>query len=93
MVWAVLAAQGATGAQGIVYRQTWSSSTVYSIGDGITYNGTRYIALASNQNISPGTDQMVWAVFAAAGGIELQTPQQMASRIQKALQHAVDLCR
>jgi Collagen triple helix repeat (20 copies) len=69
-------ATGATGAPGpqgppVTFKGTWSSSTVYAVGDAIFENGTSYIALAANQGIDPATDVSgsggTWAVLAQKG--------------------------
>lgn len=60
-------ATGATGAPGINYRGTWSSSSTYSINDAVSYNGSSYIALTSNSNVSPTSNPSIWAVLAQQG--------------------------
>jgi hypothetical protein len=60
-------ATGATGAPGINYRGAWSSSSAYTINDAVSYNGSSYIALVSNFNVSPNSDPTVWAVLAQQG--------------------------
>jgi hypothetical protein len=59
---------GGSGGSSISYLGTWSSATSYSINNVVTYNGTSWIAVAANSNITPGSDGGAdWAVFAAAG--------------------------
>ncbi|MGA3049799.1 MAG: DNRLRE domain-containing protein [Terracidiphilus sp.] len=58
---------GATGATGINYQGTWSNSTIYFPPSAVTYNGSSYIAIAGNFNVTPGTDPTVWAILAAQG--------------------------
>lgn len=69
-------ATGATGPQGpagpqgppVNFRGTWSGATAYAVGDAISFlNGSSYIALLDNFNITPGSDDTVWAVLAQAG--------------------------
>ncbi len=66
-------ATGATGLQGppVTFKGTWSSSTVYAVGDAIFENGTSYIALAANLAVDPATDVSgsggTWAVLAQKG--------------------------
>jgi hypothetical protein len=66
-------ATGASGPQGppVTFSGTWSSSTVYAIGDAVFENGASYIALANNLNVDPATDVSasgtIWALLARAG--------------------------
>ena len=66
-------AQGATGAQGppVSFRNAWSGSTAYAIGDAVSESGSSYIALTANTAVDPATDVSGsgghWAVLAAKG--------------------------
>lgn len=60
--------RGATGATGeITWKGGWSNSTVYGVNEAVYYNGSSYIALASNQNVTPGSDNTKWNIMAQAG--------------------------
>ena len=60
--------RGDTGASGsFTWRGGWSNSTVYGTNEVVYYNGTSYIAVANNQNITPGSDNTKWNVMAQAG--------------------------
>ena len=60
--------RGATGATGeITWRGGWNSSTAYGTNEAVYYNGSSYIAVADNQNVTPGTDNTKWNIMAAAG--------------------------
>ena len=73
-------ATGATGAQGppVSFRGTWSSSTVYAIGDAVSESGTSYIALLANFTVDPAADVAssggVWAVLAKQGSTGASGP-------------------
>lgn len=58
---------GPAGPVGMVFKGVWSGATVYQIGDAVSSQGSSYIALVNNQNITPGTDATVWSVLAAKG--------------------------
>jgi len=60
---------GATGATGppVSFQGTWSNSTIYNIGDAASLNGSSWIALVGNFNVTPGSDGSVWALLAQAG--------------------------
>ena len=66
-------ATGATGAQGppVSFRNAWSGSTAYAIGDTVSESGSSYIALTANTAVDPATDVSGsgghWAVLAAKG--------------------------
>lgn len=76
---------GAAGAQGppVNFRGTWSSTTAYSVGDGVSFapgGGVRssYIAVAANTNVEPDTDVAGsganWALLAEAGATGVAGP-------------------
>jgi len=72
---------GATGATGppVTFKNAWSGSTAYSIGDAVSENGSSYIALQANTNIDPATDVAGsggnWAVLALKGSTGAIGPQ------------------
>jgi hypothetical protein len=67
-------AAGATGSQGppVSFRNGWSGSTSYAIGDAVSENGATYIAIAANIAIDPAIDvagsATNWALLAQKGG-------------------------
>jgi hypothetical protein len=71
-VWQLIAQAGATGTIGVV--TNWSSPVVYQIEQVVycascssTSNGSSYIALVSNFNVTPGSDPTVWQLIARVG--------------------------
>jgi hypothetical protein len=63
-------ATGATGAAGtgVNYRNAYVAGTTYAANDAVTFNGSTYISLQSNNTgNSPATNPAFWSVFAAAG--------------------------
>lgn len=60
--WRLLTVQGQPGpsGEGLSYRQEWNVSTQYQANDAVTYDGTIWISLQSNQGIQPGTNQSIW---------------------------------
>ena len=60
--------RGDTGATGeITWKGGWSNSTVYGVNEAVYYNGSSYIAVASSQNVTPGSDNSKWNIMAQAG--------------------------
>jgi hypothetical protein len=51
-------ARGATGPSGppIAFQGSWSSSTIYSTGDTVEYDGSSYISLTNSFNVTPPSD-------------------------------------
>lgn len=65
-------AMGATGPQGLSGGSTtwlgaWSSATTYVLDDAVSLNGSSYIALVTNTNVTPGTNSSDWQLLAQAG--------------------------
>ena len=60
--------RGDTGADGdLTWKGGWSSSTAYSTNEAVQYNGSSYIAVANNQNVTPTSDTSKWNLMAQAG--------------------------
>jgi len=60
--------RGNTGADGdLAWKGGWSSSTTYSTNEAVQYNGSSYIAVANNQNVTPTSDTSKWNLMAQAG--------------------------
>ena len=60
--------RGDTGADGdLTWKGGWSSSTTYSTNEAVQYNGSSYIAIANNQNVTPTSDTSKWNLMAQAG--------------------------
>jgi hypothetical protein len=77
--WQLLAAQGTQGIQGldgiqgiqgssatINWTGEWSSSTSYNENDGVSYNGSSFVALQSSTNVDP-SNASHWQLVAAQG--------------------------
>jgi len=58
--------QGATGSPGLVFLGAWSDTTAYVIGDVVSYNGSSYVASATNTDVNPSNNSD-WGVLASAG--------------------------
>ncbi len=60
--------QGVTGAtgQGYTWKGAWLATTAYVAYDTVSNNGSSYVALAANTNVTPGTDATKWALLAQA---------------------------
>jgi hypothetical protein len=63
---------GATGPQGLSGGSTtwlgaWASTTTYVLDDAVSFNGSSYIALVTNSNVTPGTNSSDWQMLAQAG--------------------------
>ncbi len=59
---------GPTGPVGLVWKLAWSSSTTYSIGQAVSYNGSSYISLVnSNNNHTPSSTPADWSLLAQEG--------------------------
>lgn len=56
---------GVTG--NVVWRGPWSVSTAYADDDGVSYQGSSYLALVPSTGIAPGTDGTKWALLAQKG--------------------------
>ena len=53
--------RGNTGADGdLTWKGGWSSSTTYSTNEAVQYNGSSYIAIANNHNVTPTSADIGW---------------------------------
>lgn len=50
-----------------IWRAAWSSSTTYSYGDVVTYNGLSYVAITTHTNQQPDTNSDDWTVMGNSG--------------------------
>ena len=67
--------QGPAGPVGMTFQGSYSSTTNYTLGDGVTYNGAGYVSLAnSNHGNAPDQSPAQWALF-ATGTTGPQGPQ------------------
>ncbi len=57
----------ATAATGFTFKGTWSSATTYATNDVAYYNGTSYVALGGNTNLTPDNHPAQWSPFAGQG--------------------------
>jgi hypothetical protein len=60
-------AQGETGLTGLVWQDEWSSSTEYEIYDGVSFNGSGYIAIQSGTNQTPSSSPSFWKLLVSKG--------------------------
>lgn len=58
---------GATGAPGMNFRGQWSTSVFYSLNDAVSFDGSTFLALLANSNVSPDLSPQTWTVLAQAG--------------------------
>jgi len=58
---------GSTGAVGMNYRGAWVGGTHYSVNDAVTFDGSTYLAEASNSSAEPDLYPQAWTVLAQAG--------------------------
>jgi len=62
----------------LVFNGAWVKTTEYAPGAIVTYKGASYVSLASNANVTPGTNANDWALLDAPGAIGPQGPQGVA---------------
>lgn len=68
---------GATGAQGpagLTWTGAWSSTTAYVVTDAVSYQGSSWIALSANTDVTPSTTSSDWAMLAQQGAQGQQGP-------------------
>jgi len=65
--WNVEGPAGPAGAVGMTWRGAWSASSAYVATDAVEYQGSAYIAVAPNQNQTPGTGS-AWQLLAQGSG-------------------------
>ena len=60
---------GQAGPQGppVRFLGTWSVNRSYAIGDGVSYSGSSYVALAANTSFQPDVNPAAWSLLAQAG--------------------------
>lgn len=68
-------APGAPGAVGIIWAGPWASGTPYVAANAVSFNGSSYLALASNTGVQPDTHPGTWALLALAGATGPQGDQ------------------
>ncbi len=56
------------------YRAAWSGITAYAVNDLVTYDGTSYVCLIANTDVTPGTGDS-WSVLAQKGDVGSTGPQ------------------
>ena len=68
--------EGPPGPAGTLnWRGQWDSSTEYEPDDGVSDEGSSWVALEANQNVKPGTEPTVWSLAAAKGDQGEQGPK------------------
>ena len=60
-------ATGPQGAAGLTFRDVWASTTTYVATDVVTYGSETWTAIATSNNVTPGTDPTKWSKLAAKG--------------------------
>jgi hypothetical protein len=58
----------------IAWRGDWDGGTQYNTNDAVTYQGSSWLALATNTNQIPGTKDTIWVALAKKGDPGLQGP-------------------
>jgi hypothetical protein len=64
--WMIGGSNGTDG-QGFDFLANWSSLTAYVPYDVVTYQGSMYVCLVGNTNVTPGTDPTKWHLTAQKG--------------------------
>lgn len=65
-----MGATGPAGPTGLSFQGAYSSSTNYSLGQGVLWQGAGWVSLiASNHGNAPDQSPAAWAMFAAQGGV------------------------
>ncbi len=59
--------QGDAGLPGLNWRSAWSSITAYAVHDGVSYNGSSWIAIAANAGQAPAQPSSYWSLLAQQG--------------------------
>jgi len=73
--------QGLQGPAGVSFKGAWSSSTGYLPHDAVLYNGSTYLALATNLGLLPDTVPAVWSVLAQGGSAGATGPSGSAATV------------
>ena len=60
-------AAGPTGPAGLNWKNAWSSTTSYALNDGVSFNGSSYIAIQANTDLEPDLNPIAWSLFAQQG--------------------------
>lgn len=60
--WRIMTIQGQEGEPGVglSYRLEWNPATQYEPNQAVTYDGVLWMALQTNINVQPGTDDNIW---------------------------------
>lgn len=60
--WRIITIQGQEGEPGVglSYRLEWNPATQYEPNQAVTYDGVLWMALQTNINVQPGTDDNIW---------------------------------
>ena len=74
--WQTLSGGGGSGGGTMTWRGTWSAAVAYKVNDGVTYNGSSYVAYVAVGPVAtpPPADVAHWALLAQAGGTGPQGP-------------------
>lgn len=73
---------GATGAVGMNYRGAWGLGVNYQVNDGVSFDGTTYLALASNVGMEPDLSPAEWGVLAQKGSAGPTGPSGEAATVR-----------
>jgi hypothetical protein len=63
----VVGIPGVQGPPGISWQGQWSSTASYAASEGVSYEGSSYIALTPSLNVAPGTSPSQWGLLASVG--------------------------
>ena len=59
---------GPIGPAGFNWRQSWSSATTYTLNDAVSFNGSSYVSVQTdNLNNTPGSSSTFWSLLAQVG--------------------------
>ena len=83
--WRTLTIQGVQGESGVglAYRQEWSASETYQPNDCVSLDGVLWMALQTNSNVQPGTNDQYWqrAISLEAATYPIQAAQPVAQDV------------
>lgn len=82
--WRVLTIQGQQGnsGTGLSYRKEWSDSTTYNVDDAVTYDGAIYMAIQTNQNREPSSNDQYWTLIMSLQNVSYPIQDTVPTNLQ-----------
>ena len=75
----VVGIPGVQGPPGLSWQGAWSSTVTYSQGQGVSYNGSSYIALTASLNVAPSAAPLQWSLLVQAPAMSGSTGESAGS--------------